>query len=69
MKKQICFILIFVILHIKQNKKIARLMKRYEKFMKGKNAEKNESVAKKVNLQWIYVYLMENDGFLWGDNP
>lgn len=30
-----------------------------------KNAEKNESVAKKVNLQWIYVYLMENDGFLW----
>lgn len=31
--------LVFVVFHIKQNKKIERLMKRYEKFMKGKNAE------------------------------
>ena len=44
--------LIFVILHVKQNKKIARLMKRYEKFMKGKNAEKyleeQKSAYKKI---------------------
>lgn len=30
---------IFIVLHIRQNKKISRLMKRYEKFMRGKNAE------------------------------
>lgn len=30
---------IFLVLHIRQNKKISRLMKRYEKFMRGKNAE------------------------------
>lgn len=42
--------LIFVILHVKQNKKIARLMKRYEKFMKGKNAE-NLADAIEENFQ------------------
>lgn len=31
--------LVFIILHIKQNKKVTRLMNKYEKFMKGKNAE------------------------------
>ena len=42
--------LIFLILHIKQNKKISRLMNRYEKFMKGKNAE-NLSAAIEENFQ------------------
>ena len=42
--------LIFLILHIKQNKKISRLMNRYEKFMKGKNAE-NLSSAIEENFQ------------------
>lgn len=31
--------LIFLLLHIRQNRKIARMMKKYERFMKGKNAE------------------------------
>lgn len=42
--------LVFLILHIKQNKKINRLMSRYEKFMKGKNAE-NLSAAIEENFQ------------------
>ncbi|MFQ9514208.1 MAG: DUF4446 family protein [Eubacterium sp.] len=42
--------LVFLILHIKQNKKISRLMKRYEKFMKGKNAE-NLADALEENFQ------------------
>lgn len=42
--------LIFLILHIRQNKKISRLMKRYEKFMKGKNAE-NLADAIEENFQ------------------
>ena len=42
--------LIFVILHIKQNLKINKLMKRYEKFMKGKNAE-NLADAIEENFQ------------------
>ena len=44
--------LIFLILHIKQNKKISRLMNRYEKFMKGKNAE-NLSAPIEENFQQI----------------
>lgn len=35
----IVMFLVFLILHIRQNSKISRLMKRYEKFMRGKNAE------------------------------
>ena len=35
----VAMFVIFIILHIKQNNKIKRLMNRYEKFMKGKNAE------------------------------
>lgn len=31
--------LIFLILHIKQSRKVTKLMKKYERFMKGKNAE------------------------------
>lgn len=42
--------LVFLVLHIKQNKKINRLMSRYEKFMKGKNAE-NLSAAIEENFQ------------------
>lgn len=42
--------LVFLFLHIKQNKKITRLMKRYEKFMKGKNAE-NLADAIEENFQ------------------
>ena len=42
--------LIFIVLHVKQNKKISRLMKRYEKFMKGKNAE-NLADALEENFQ------------------
>lgn len=42
--------LVFLFLHIKQNKKITRLMKRYEKFMKGKNAE-NLADALEENFQ------------------
>ena len=32
----VAMFVIFIILHIKQNNKIKRLMNRYEKFMKGK---------------------------------
>ncbi len=42
--------LVFLVLHIKQNKKISRLMRRYEKFMRGKNAE-NLSSAIEENFQ------------------
>lgn len=42
--------LVFLVLHIKQNKRITRLMSRYEKFMKGKNAE-NLSAAIEENFQ------------------
>lgn len=42
--------LIFLILHVRQNKKISRLMKRYEKFMKGKSAE-NLADAIEENFQ------------------
>lgn len=41
---------VFLILHIKQNYKIKRLMKRYEKFMGGKNAE-NLADALEENFQ------------------
>lgn len=44
--------LVFLVLHIKQNKKISRLMNRYEKFMKGKNAE-NLSAAIEENFQQV----------------
>lgn len=46
----IVMFLIFLFLHIKQNKKITKLMKRYEKFMKGKNAE-NLADAIEENFQ------------------
>lgn len=46
----IVMFLIFLFLHIKQNKKITKLMKRYEKFMKGKNAE-NLAGAIEENFQ------------------
>lgn len=42
--------LVFLALHIKQSKKVSRLMKRYEKFMKGKNAE-NLADALEENFQ------------------
>lgn len=42
--------LVFIVLHVRQNKKIARLMKRYEKFMRGKNAE-NLADAIEENFQ------------------
>lgn len=42
--------LIFIILHIRQSMKVSRLMKRYEKFMKGKNAE-NLADALEENFQ------------------
>ena len=42
--------LVFLVLHIKQNKRISRLMNRYEKFMRGKNAE-NLSTAIEENFQ------------------
>lgn len=42
--------LVFLLLHIQQNRKISRLMNRYEKFMKGKNAE-NLSSAIEENFQ------------------
>ncbi len=42
--------LVFLLLHIQQNRKITRLMNRYEKFMKGKNAE-NLSSAIEENFQ------------------
>lgn len=42
--------LVFLVLHIQQRKKISRLMNRYEKFMKGKNAE-NLSAAIEENFQ------------------
>lgn len=35
----VAMFVVFIILHIKQNNKIKRLMNRYEKFRKGKNAE------------------------------
>ena len=41
---------VFLILHIKQNNRITKLMNRYEKFMKGKNAE-NLSAAIEENFQ------------------
>lgn len=41
---------VFLILHIKQNNRITKLMNRYEKFMKGKNA-KNLSAAIEENFQ------------------
>lgn len=44
--------LVFLVLHIKQNKKISRLMNRYEKFMKGKNAE-NLSAPIEENFQQV----------------
>lgn len=46
----IVMFLIFLFLHIKQNKKITKLMKSYEKFMKGKNAE-NLAGAIEENFQ------------------
>ena len=42
--------LVFLVLHIKQNKRISRLINRYEKFMRGKNAE-NLSTAIEENFQ------------------
>ena len=42
--------IIFLVLHVKQNNRITRLMKRYEKFMKGKNAE-NLAGALEENFQ------------------
>lgn len=53
----VAMFVIFIILHIKQNNKIKRLMNRYEKFMKGKNAE-NLADAIEENFQqmvnWKY---------------
>ena len=46
----VAMFVIFIILHIKQNNKIKRLMNRYEKFMKGKNAE-NLADAIEENFQ------------------
>ncbi len=40
----------FLILHIRENTKVKRLMKRYEKFMRGKNAE-NLADALEENFQ------------------
>ena len=48
----VAMFVIFIILHIKQNNKIKRLMNRYEKFMKGKNAE-NLADAIEENFQQI----------------
>lgn len=42
--------LIFLILHIRQSLKVSKLMKRYEKFMRGKNAE-NLADAIEENFQ------------------
>lgn len=42
--------LVFLFLHFKQNRKITRLLNRYEKFMKGKNAE-NLASAIEENFQ------------------
>ena len=41
---------VFLVLHIKQNKRISRLINRYEKLMRGKNAE-NLSTAIEENFQ------------------
>ena len=48
----VAMFVIFIIFHIKQNNKIKRLMNRYEKFMKGKNAE-NLADAIEENFQQI----------------
>ena len=45
----VAMFVIFIILHIKQNNKIKRLMNRYEKFMKGKNAEDGAGSSKYNN--------------------
>ena len=50
----VAMFVIFIILHIKQNNKIKRLMNRYEKFMKGKNAE-NLADAIEENFQQMLV--------------
>ena len=44
---------VFLILHIKQNNRITKLMNRYEKFMKGKNAENLSAAIEENFSRWI----------------
>ena len=48
--------LIFLILHVSQGKKIKRLMNRYERFMRGKNAE---SLAEALEENFVQMENLE----------
>ncbi|MCR5703987.1 MAG: DUF4446 family protein [Eubacterium sp.] len=52
-------VVLFLILHIRQSIKISRLMNRYEKFMKGKNAE-NLADALEENFQQMEELSIEH---------